>query len=161
VADHVSPVDDHQVQPNGVDLTLDAVFEQTNSGWVGREGKSVGDRQELDTRPAGTVRPDGEDGDDDTPSYVLSPGGYVLRYTERVEVPEGHVGFLYPRSTLLRNSCMLHTAVWDTGYRGVGEGLLEVHHEVVVEAGARVGQFVLAAADSTGSYTGTYHRENL
>ncbi|MFB6170970.1 MAG: deoxyuridine 5'-triphosphate nucleotidohydrolase [Haloarculaceae archaeon] len=145
VAEQLSPVAADQVQPNGVDLTLDAVFEQTTPGALRRDGKTIGDRAPVD--------PDGE-------TVRLSPGGYVVRYGEVVAIPESHVGFIYPRSSLLRNSCMLNTAVWDAGYEGRGEGLLEVHHEIELERGARIAQLVLAAADHTGTYDGSYQGEN-
>ena len=135
-----------QVQPNGVDLTLGAVFEQVSPGHIGREGKTIGERRELE--PA--------DG-----SYRLSPGGSVVRYADRIRVPDDHVGFLYPRSSLLRNSCMLDTAVWDAGYEGRGEGLLEVYHTITLERGARIAQLVLAEADHVGKYDGSYQGENL
>jgi deoxycytidine triphosphate deaminase len=56
---------------------------------------------------------------------------------------------------------MLDTAVWDAGYEGRGEGLLEVYHTVELEAGARVAQLVLARADHEGTYDGTYQGEKL
>jgi deoxycytidine triphosphate deaminase len=148
VAEHVTPTTEAQVQPNGVDLTLDAVFEQTSPGAVRRDGKTIGERRELDA-------------DGDPPAYTLSPGGYVVRYAEEIHIPEDHVGFLYPRSSLLRNSCMVDTAVWDAGYEGRGEGLLEVYREVTIERGARVAQLVLADADHADTYDGSYQGENL
>jgi deoxycytidine triphosphate deaminase len=147
LADRLGDLHESQVQPNGVDLTLGAVFEQTGTGRIERGDKTVGDRRELD--------PD-EDG-----FYHLEPGGYIVRYAEPIAIPEDHVGFLYPRSSLLRNSCMLDTAVWDAGYEGRGEGLLEVHHEIELQAGARIAQLTLAAADHEGTYDGSYQRENL
>lgn len=151
LAGQLGDLRDEQVQPNGVDLTLGAVFEQVEPGRIGRDGKTVGDRRELEP----------EHGENGVPTYRLSPGGYVVQYAERIAIPEEHVGFLYPRSSLLRNSCMLDTAVWDAGYEGRGEGLLEVHHEVELEQGARIAQLVLAAADHEGTYDGSYQRENL
>jgi deoxycytidine triphosphate deaminase len=148
VAEQISPLREGQVQPNGVDLTLDAVFEQVGAGRIGREGKEIGERRELD--------PDG-----DEEAFSLSPGGYVVRYAETVRIPAGHVGFIYPRSSLLRNSCMLDTAVWDAGYEGKGEGLVEVYHDIEIERGARIAQLVLAEADHEGTYEGTYQGENL
>ena len=149
VADHIEPTTDAQIQPNGVDLTLDAVFEQRELGRIGRDGKTVGDRDSVSTVSEGTD------------AYHLTPGGYVVRYGETVSIPEGHVGFIYPRSSLLRNSCMLNTAVWDAGYEGKGEGLLEVHHEIELEAGARIAQIVFTEADHEDTYEGSYQRENL
>lgn len=146
VADHLGDLRESQVQPNGVDLTLGTVFEQTHPGRIERGDKTIGDRRELDA-----------DGD----VFTLSPGGYVVRYAERITIPEEHVGFLYPRSSLLRNSCMLNTAVWDAGYEGRGEGLLQVHHEIELERGARIAQLTLAAADHKETYDGSYQREHL
>jgi deoxycytidine triphosphate deaminase len=71
------------------------------------------------------------------------------------------VGFLYPRSSLLRNSCTIDTAVWDAGYEGRGEGLLEVRHEIELERDARIAQLVIAAADHVGTYDGSYQGERL
>ena len=146
VAECIEDTEAGQVQPNGVDLTVAAVFDQESPGRIDREGKRVGDRRERDP----------EDG-----VYRLDPGGYVVRYGERIRVPEGHVGFLYPRSSLLRNSCTLDTAVWDAGYEGRGEGLLAVHHELELERGARIGQFVLAEASHESEYDGTYQGEHI
>jgi len=160
VADHVTPTTDEQVQPNGVDVTLQAVYEQREPGRIGRDGKDIGTRPR---RPADPVV-EGESIDevtDENETYYLPPGGYIVQYAEIVSIPDDHIGFIYPRSSLLRNSCMLDTAVWDAGYEGKGEGLLEVHHDIEIEAGARIAQFVLAEADHEGTYDGSYQRENL
>jgi dUTP pyrophosphatase len=146
VADHLDPVAPEQVQPNGVDLTVDAILEPSERGRIGRDGKHVADREPIEP----------DDG-----AYVLPAGGYVARYGERIRIPEGHVGFVYPRSSLMRNGCMLHTAVWDAGYEGRGEGLLAVHREVEIERGARIAQLVFAEANHDGTYDGSYQGERL
>ncbi|EMA60817.1 deoxyuridine 5'-triphosphate nucleotidohydrolase [Halorubrum lipolyticum] len=135
-----------QRQPNGVDLTVGAVFEQTEPGAIRRDGKRVGEREELEP----------EDG-----AYRLDPGTYVVRYGEPVRIPDERIGFVLPRSTLLRNSCTLDTAVWDAGYEGVGEGRLDVGHAIEIEPGARIAQLVLATADHDGTYDGEYQGERL
>ena len=150
VAAQLSPIDDEQIQPNGVDLTLHSVAEPIDAGRIGRSGKTVADQQEV---APSEITDDGE-------TYYLPPGAYIVRYGERIAVPEDHIGFVLPRSSLLRNGCMLHTAVWDAGYEGQGAGLLVVHHDIEIERGARIGQFVLATADHTGTYTGTYQHES-
>lgn len=148
VADHIRPIDEAQVQPNGVDLTLEAVLEPSEVGRIGREGKTVADRTEIE--PTGDDR-----------AYHLQPGSYVVRYAETVGIPEEHVGFILPRSSLMRNGTTLETAVWDAGYEGKGEGLLQVTHPIEIEQGARFGQLVLAAADHEGVYDGSYQGERL
>ena len=160
VAEHVTPTDESQVQPNGVDLTLGAVYEQVEPGHLGRSGKTVGERLAVEPEPEEDESGGTGDGSG-IPTYRLEPGGYVAEYAERVRIPDGHVGFVFPRSSLMRNSAMLHTAVWDAGYEGRGEGLLAVNHELHVEKGARFAQFVLAAADHEGTYEGDYQGERL
>ena len=157
VAEQVTPTTDEQVQPNGVDLRLESIHDQREPGRIGRDGKEVGDR--VRRPPDATAG--GSAGAEEREVHPLPPGGYVVRYAETISVPEDHVGFVYPRSSLLRNSCTLDTAVWDAGYEGRGEGLLAVHHDIENEAGARVAQFVLAEADAAGSYDGSYQGENL
>ncbi|MCG1001927.1 MULTISPECIES: deoxyuridine 5'-triphosphate nucleotidohydrolase [Halobacterium] len=150
VAEYIEPLTEEQIQPNGVDLTVEAVFEQREPGRIGKDGKTIGDRQPVDVE---TV--------DGAETFTLSPGGYIVQYAETISIPEDHVGFLYPRSSLLRNSCMLNTAVWDAGYTGRGEGLLQVHHEIEVERGARVAQLVLADAEHADTYDGSYQGERV
>lgn len=160
VADQLGSIGDEQIQPNGVDLRLDAIFEQHSPGRIGVGEKTIGERE-----PVAVERGSGEAGDDgdgaDGGVYVLEPGGYVAQYAETVSIPDGHVGFVLPRSSLMRNSCMLNTAVWDAGYTGRGEGLLQVHHTVEIERGARIAQLVLAQADHEGLYDGSYQGERL
>lgn len=152
VREQCTPVSDEQQQPNGIDLTLSSVFEQIDAGRVGRDGKEIGDRRSCD--PESLTENGGS-------TYYLEPGGYIVRYGETVSIPDGHIGFVYPRSTLMRNSCMLNTAVWDAGYEGKGEGLLEVYHDIELEQGARIAQLVLARANHEDTYEGTYQRENI
>ncbi len=146
VGQHLTPLEESQLQPNGVDLTAGKLFRQTESGRIGIDDKTVGDRN--------TIEPiDG--------TFHLEVGAYIVQYGETVCIPEQHIGFIYPRSSLMRNSCMLHTAVWDAGYEGKGEGLLEVHHEIEIEQGARIAQIVFAEADHEGTYDGSYQGENV
>ncbi|WP_227375349.1 deoxyuridine 5'-triphosphate nucleotidohydrolase [Haladaptatus halobius] len=152
VAEHVSETMDEQVQPNGIDLTLETVYEQRDSGRIGRNEKEIGDRQQVEPEQVTEKSPE---------TYYLPQGGYIVQYAETVQIPEGHVGFIFPRSSLMRNSCMLNTAVWDAGYEGKGEGLLQVHHDIELERGARIAQLVLSEADHDGTYDGDYQGENV
>ena len=146
VAAHVGPVDAAQPQPNGVDLRVEAIFKPITAGRIGETETVIGDRDRIDP----------EEG-----CFRLDPGGYIIRYREEISIPEGHIGFLYPRSSLLRNGAMVNTAVWDSGYRGRGEGLLDVTTPITIDAGARVAQLVLAEAAHAGRYDGQYQGEHL
>ena len=146
VAEQLGELEPTQVQPNGVDLTVADVFEQVGAGRIEQSGTTVGDRRAVS--PTNGL-------------YQLVSGAYIVQYAERVTIPEGHVGYIHPRSSLLRNSCMLETAVWDAGYEGRGEGLLEVYTEIDLEPGARIGQLVLAQAAHESTYDGQYQGERL
>lgn len=140
-------LDDDQIQPNGVDLRLGSIYEQREPGEIREGSKHVGTRQEIDS--------------DDDDMYLLEPGTYIVEYADTISIPDDSIGFVYPRSSLIRNSAMLHTAVWDAGYTGKGEGLLVVHKAIALEQGARIGQIALADADTSGSYDGDYQNENI
>ncbi|MFB6161947.1 MAG: deoxyuridine 5'-triphosphate nucleotidohydrolase [Halococcoides sp.] len=150
VAEQFGALTADQVQPNGVDLRIESVHEPTEPGRIARDGKRVADRREVD--------PHDEDGQ---AVYHLDPGGYIVAYEDRIAIPDEHVGLLLPRSTLLRNGATLETAVWDAGYEGRGEGLLIVHHPIEIERGARIGQLIVAEADHSGTYDGSYQGERI
>lgn len=152
VADHVRGMTDAdaQVQPAGVDLTVAEVFRPSEEA----VGKLTQDRKEIADRKR--VAPVGE-----SDMYQLDRGAYIVVYGEELAIPEDAVGYVYPRSSLMRNFSMLHTAVWDPGYEGRGEALLEVNHPIEIEQGARIAQIVLCDAESDSQYTGSYHEERL
>ncbi len=139
-------------QPNGVDLSLDAVWRITGRGSLGR---SNADR-DLPEREAF-----GFDADD---WLELEPGSYGIRYAERVALPMDCGGLCFPRSSLLRMGVHVPTAVWDAGYSGRGEGLLEVSNPygVRLQRGARVVQLVLFRLNemARSGYAGSYQHEN-
>ncbi|MEM2452891.1 MAG: deoxyuridine 5'-triphosphate nucleotidohydrolase, partial [Ignisphaera sp.] len=93
------------------------------------------------------------------------PGGYRIRYREIVKVPENTIAIAIPRSTLLRIGATIHTAVWDPGYEGRGEGLLVVfnNHGIEIEHGAQIAQLVFISLDRITRYIyrGSYFRENI
>ncbi len=96
--------------------------------------------------------------------YRLSPGPYIIRYSETVEVPLGFLALALPRSSLLRMGAVLYTAVWDPGYRGRGVGLLNVLNPegVVLEKGVQVAQLVFITLAGRGrAYSGVYQGEGL
>jgi dUTP pyrophosphatase len=140
------------LQPNGVDLSLEAVWRLTGRGILGRSNAE----RELPPR-----EPLAFDADD---WLALPQGAYGIRYVEWVALPNDCGGLCFPRSSLLRMGVHVPTAVWDAGYQGRGEGLLEVSnpHGVRLQRGARIVQLVvfrLSAAAGSG-YAGSYQHEN-
>jgi deoxycytidine triphosphate deaminase len=103
-----------QLQPHGIDLTLESLWRFTDAGSIG--GPSPGRR--LPERQL--VEP-GADG-----WYTLEPGPYVAVIHERLHIPTTVMALAWPRSTFLRCGAMLGTAVVDAGYEGRPEALLVV-----------------------------------
>ncbi|HLY65594.1 MAG TPA: deoxyuridine 5'-triphosphate nucleotidohydrolase [Chloroflexota bacterium] len=142
---------DRQVQPSGLDVTLGAVFEFTESGRLGVEDRHVPDRVPLAFDFWGWVH--------------LSPGCYMIQLNEAVRLPLDIMALGRPRSTLLRCGATLHTALWDPGYAGRSECLLTVHNPAGIELQKDSGVMQLVffrLEQPTGAgYSGRYQGENL
>lgn len=140
-----------QLQPCGLDVTLGAVFQLTEAGRVGIDERHVPDRVPLAFDFWGWLH--------------LTPGTYMIQLNETVRLPLDVMALGRPRSTMLRCGATLHTAVWDPGYAGKSECLLEVHNPAGIELqkDARVMQLVFFRLEQpTGSgYSGRYQGENL
>jgi dUTP pyrophosphatase len=140
------------VQPNGVDLSLDAAWRHLEAGVLGRssEDRRLPARELLEF-----------DADE---WLFLEAGTYGIRYAEWVAVPADCGGLVFPRSSLLRMGLHVPTAVWDAGYAGRGEGLLHVTNPsgVRLQRGARIVQLVLFRLSSPAAraYAGIYQHEN-
>lgn len=140
-----------QLQPNGVDITLEQVSRFRGPGTLGETNadRVLPQPEEIPFEPDG--------------SLFLAPGSYQVRFNEVVNLPDWLMAYARPRSSLLRSGVALHTAVWDAGYSGRGIALLVVYHPAGfrVSRNARICQLVfhrLSAATEDG-YAGTYQHE--
>ncbi|MEF8725874.1 MAG: deoxyuridine 5'-triphosphate nucleotidohydrolase [Candidatus Bipolaricaulota bacterium] len=138
-----------QKQPAGTDLTVDRVERFTGSG------KIDFDNTEREIAPGREVNK----------SKLEGGEAYRITYNEKISVPSDALGLIFPRSSLMRNGCHLVTAVWDPGYEGKGQGLLQVLNPegVVLEENARVGQmiFIQLEDEVKRGYGGKFQGENL
>ncbi len=145
------PDPEQQVQPNGVDITIECVSRFRGPGLLGRTN-------------AARILPDTEDVPFETYDRLHLPqGAYQVRFNETVHLPDWLMAYARPRSSLLRSGVALHTAVWDAGYSGRGVSLMVVYHPAgfTIERNARICQLVfhtLMAATSAG-YSGIYQHE--
>lgn len=145
------PDADAQIQPNGVDITLETVSSFDGPGTIAVSN-------------AKRVLPETIDLDYDADDTIhLSPGPYHVRFNEVVALPDWLMAYARPRSSLLRSGVALHTAVWDAGYSGRGASLLLVYNPAgfTVQRNARIAQLIfhpLSSATSAG-YAGAYQHE--
>ena len=134
---------EHQLQPQGVDLTVEAVWRFLGRGALGPE-------RQLPLR--GPVQlADGW--------YRLSPGPYVITLHESLNMPLDLMALAFPRSTLLRCGARLGTAVIDAGYHGQLEALLLVENPFGLDlaADATICQVVFFPLNATvEGYRGFY-----
>ena len=140
-----------QLQPNGIDLTLRDVFTIEGVGVIPVDNA---DRKlsSIELKPY------------DTNGRIhLNEGIYLITYNEVVSLPKDVMALGRTRSSLLRCGAAIHTAVWDAGYSGRSQSLLNVYNKdgITLEKNARLMQLVffrLSAA--TDGYKGIYQNEN-
>lgn len=143
---------ERQLQPNGIDLTVEAVWRFTDAGALG--GADPGRRLpgRVPVEPSGTGW------------YHLLPGPYLITLHEAIHLPTHLMALAFPRSTLLRCGANLHTAVVDAGYYGQPEALLVVANpagfELAVESA--ICQLVFfSLSEPVEGYRGAYQERFL
>jgi len=154
-------LDDKQIQVNGVDLTIGTLYKI--------DGQAVLTDRDYVKNDRTKVEPKVIEGDDTKglasqltvyPVRRLTP--YVIEYGEVIEIPDNHVGFVYPRSRVMRCGAWLSTAVWDSGYRGKGEGGLIPLTGIELEEDMRIAQIVFAKTEELEQqYDGQHNGEGL
>ncbi|MCX7022193.1 MAG: deoxyuridine 5'-triphosphate nucleotidohydrolase [bacterium] len=140
-----------QMTPNGVDLTAAEV------SWFSDDTPGRLDFDNSDRLLPETEAIPWREG-----RLILPPGAYVIRYSEKVNLPRDVLALGKPRSSLLRCGAHLGSAVWDAGYSGRGQGLLVVFNPAGLELTlrARVLQLVFfRLKGETAGYRGGYQGE--
>jgi dUTP pyrophosphatase len=143
---------DIQVQPNGFDITLRDISLLKTPGLVAVSNteRVVSELSPLEFDGTGFIN--------------LESGIYSITYNEIVHLPNNVMALARPRSSLLRCGVTVGTAVWDAGYSGRSESLLNVYHPegFRVQKNARIVQLVFfRLTEDTEGYSGTYQNENI
>jgi len=142
-----------QVQPNGIELTLQRVEFHEGSGAIAFDNmeRKLPQTKNLDFGDDGWVH--------------LPKGSYKIVFNEIVNIPKNIAAIAKPRSSLLRCGATVETAVWDAGYSGRSESLLVVFNEngFKVKKNARVLQllFFRLGEEVKKGYSGVYQNENI
>ncbi len=144
---------DQQLQPNGFDLTLRQVARLTSAGYMGNgpDQRGLSDTALLEFDPTGWLH--------------LAAGSYLITFNEVVNLPLDLMALGRPRSSLLRSGVSIHTAVWDAGYQGRSQALLNVYNPdgYQVQKDARLLQLVFFRLEQPliQVYQGRFLGENL
>ena len=144
---------EEQLQPNGIDLCLDTIARLVSPGAIGREDRN---RQISETEPMCF-------GPDDW--VQLSAGAYLVSFIEVVNIPLDIMALARPRSSLGRSGVSIHSGVWDAGYSGRSQALLNISNPAGyrIQRGARIMQMVFFRLEQPlkQGYRGRYQAEGL
>jgi dUTP pyrophosphatase len=141
---------DEQIQPNGLELTLDSIWKFKSAGIMG-VNRELPEFEELKF--------------DDRGFIDLPAGSYKIKFRERVKIPDDYFAMARPRSSLLRMGATISTALWDSGYMGRSEALLTIFnpHGLKLEKNTRMLQLIFFPLGEgvEETYNGKYQLENM
>ncbi|MBO3757516.1 MAG: deoxyuridine 5'-triphosphate nucleotidohydrolase [Thermoproteota archaeon] len=139
-----------QIQPAGVDLTLDEVEVFLSQLVLSEKNPELAKVEKLSSLEG---------------KYSLNPGAYKITYSETISIPDDAIGLVFPRSSLLRSGIVVYTAVWDPGYKGKGSGLLLVLNPsgAILWKGSRLAQLIIIKTTKKPDfiYRGKYQNEGI
>ena len=138
---------EHQLQPNGFDITAHEIYRFDGAGKLDFSNKE----REL---------PECEEICWEDMWAHLGMGAYKFKTNEKFNMPNDVIAFAQTRSSLLRMGCHVANGFWDTGFEGKCEGLLVVSnpHGINIKQNARVTQvmFIRLNSESEKQYSGQY-----
>jgi dUTP pyrophosphatase len=143
---------DIQLTPNGFDLTVGKIFTFTKPGSLDFSNKEriVPETKEL--------IPKKKKSSDKFGWWNLKKGTYKIRTNETVNLPNDLVALAFSRTSALRAGAFTQHGVWDAGFTGRGEFILEVGSPkgIKLKQNCRIAQLVFLKANTTESYQGIY-----
>ncbi len=136
------------VQPNGIDISIKRLFQL--NGEV-RLTSEIDQRQYpnlLEVKPTNNF-------------WELNPGSYLVEVAEEIIIPNNAIGFVAPRSTLLRMGVTVFSGIWDKGFQGVGDNrgriLLLSSLPFSLHVSVAIAQMIfISAVDDKTVYQGNY-----
>lgn len=142
-----------QLTPNGIDLTVEKIFEFDSAGAVDFSNK------ERTLPGAKEIAPRKSKPEDKFGWWVLNKGVYKVKTNEIVNLPHDLIALAFTRTTLLRMGAFTQHGVWDAGFKGKAEFLLAVENPagVNIKQNARVAQLIFVRINETNEgYSGVY-----
>ncbi|MBQ6219131.1 MAG: deoxyuridine 5'-triphosphate nucleotidohydrolase [Methanosphaera sp.] len=142
------PEYEDSIQPSGIDLKMDKLFRQIDSGSLIDNQKNLPELEEVEC--------------DDDNVYTLEPKtAYSVTVMGKTKIPVGYTMLYLPRSTLLRSFISVHTAVGDPGFYGTLQFLIvnNGNYPYRIKKGERIVQAVVFKVSGSGKYDGSYQEE--
>lgn len=138
-----------QIQPNGVDLRVEKLYQVQGQATIHREAKAFANFQVDELTP--------KDG-----YWTLNPhNNYFVDFFEKVSIPGGFCGIIQTRSSLVRAGLDVMSGIYDSGFQGQAGGVLRVYSRIQIEYGARLAQMTIIESKFRGHlYQGRYQNSN-
>ena len=139
-----------QLQPNGIDLTLNTILTPTGYGFIGIDTKDVPKYQHYYLN--------------NECLFKLPFGMYIFNINETINLPSDICAITIQRSSLMRSGVNTNIGFWDSGYLGKGYSTLNVMNPngFHIEKNASIIQMIfLKNTIPTELYNGSYKGEGV
>ncbi|MFX1504756.1 MAG: hypothetical protein ACFFDC_01460 [Promethearchaeota archaeon] len=135
-------------QPNGIDISIGRLFQL--SGIV----KLISKKEDRHYPKLLELKPLND-------FWHLDPGSYLIEVAEEITIPNNAIGYVAPRSTLLRMGATVFSGIWDKGFKGVGDNhgriLLQASLPFQIHKSVPIAQMIfISAVDDKTVYQGNY-----
>ena len=136
------------VQPNGIDISIGRLFQL--KGTV----KLISKKEDRQYPELFELKPLKD-------FWQLDPGTYLVEVAEEIIIPKDAIGYVAPRSTLLRMGATVFSGIWDKGFQGVGDNhgriLLQTSLPFEIHTSVAIAQMIfISAVDDNTVYQGNY-----
>ena len=134
-----------QLTPNGFDLTLKEVYKIEGTGEIDFSNN------ERKFPEFSLINPEKRNSEDKYGWWFLPKGSYKIKANEGFKMPLNLIAIARTRSSLLRSGALINTGVWDAGFEGKVEFLLDVVNEkgIWIKQNARIVQIVFFKINET------------
>ena len=135
---------DKQLTPNGFDVSVRNVYEINGSGSLDFSNK---ERKFPEFKEIEPIRKSGEEHG----WWHLAKGIYKIKTNELFKMPLDMIAIAKTRSSMFRMGAAVFNGVWDAGFEGRAEMLLNVLNEkgIDIKENARVVQMIFFRIDKT------------
>lgn len=127
-----------QLTPNGFDMTVSKIFEYDSAGELDFSNS------ERIIPKCREIIPAKKKDEDKYGWWDLKKGGYKILTNEEIYLPNDLIAIAFTRSSLLRMGAFTQNGVWDAGFCGRSEFILDVENNfgIKIKQNARIIQLV-------------------
>ncbi len=126
-------INEKNVAQHGIDLNVKRIQRMLDVGFIPKDGKTRLVRySDVEIH---------KDSESNIEKWHLEPGAYNVDFVQGCDIPNDKMLLLRQRSSLLRNGTILHSSVFDAGFKTEHMGsVIIVAHPIEIEVGARICQ---------------------